>query len=248
VRQHEQHPRGGREEQKIAGDQARPLHEVAPEEQLLGGGLDRGEDERQEGERHEGREVRSEGERRGVDEELDEGRQDNQHEQHAEARPHAAPVYGSPAGDEREGVPPVDQRHREQGAQQERHEGGADDQVAGDRPHRGRLRSDLPCGNAQQGADREACPTPHDEPHEQDKDDAQKVAWPGILAPPAGLQVAFVHAATRLVAFGSGQIREHATDLSAEEPAIRPCLLARGWPGAIPLPYATSTLRVSTAP
>src|SRR5919107_2094983 len=41
VRQHEQHARGDREEEEVVGDEARPLHQVASEEHLLGGGLDR---------------------------------------------------------------------------------------------------------------------------------------------------------------------------------------------------------------
>jgi len=176
MRQHEQRPRHAREKQEVGGDQARPLHEVAAEEHLLGCGLDRGEYEGQEGERHEGREVRSQGESGGVEEEPDEARQDGQREPHAEARSYAAPVYGSPAGDEREGAPPVDKRHGEYGSEQEHRERGTDDQVACDRPRRGRVRSDLPCGSVEHVAECEACPTPYDEPHEQDKYDAQQVA------------------------------------------------------------------------
>ena len=116
---------------------------TSTEEYFLGGGLDRGEDEGQEGERHERREVRSQRESVGVDEELDEASQGDQRERHAEARPYAPLVYGSAAGEEREGVPPVNKRHREQGTKQERWEAGAKDQVAGDQPRLGRLSSDL---------------------------------------------------------------------------------------------------------
>lgn len=39
-------------------------------------------------------------------------------------------------------------------------------------------------------------PDPHDEPHKQDKYDAQYIARPGVLALSAGLQVGLVYAAS----------------------------------------------------
>src|SRR5215211_5547089 len=169
--------------------------EVAAEEHLLGGGLDWGEDDGQEGEGHEGRQVRSQRESRRIQEEPDQSPQYGQHEPHAEARSYPSPVGMSPAGNEREGAQPVKKRNGEHGSEQEHGVGDDDDQVAGDRPRRGRVRGDLLRGDAEQVGEGEACPAPHDEPHKHDEDDPQHLAPPGVLAPPAGFQVGFVHAA-----------------------------------------------------
>jgi hypothetical protein len=64
-------------------------------------------------------------------------------------------------------------------------------------------------GDIEQGAEGEAYPTPYDEPHDQDEDDAQQVAQSGVLAPPPGLQVGLVHAATPFLANDGYGYAEH---------------------------------------
>ncbi len=110
VRQGEYHSRQERQKDAVGPNEACALHDISPEEKLLGGGLDRGKNQCDRDEEDEAREVGIEGEAVGVEEVLSQPTyQAEWHEPRHEPVTDTVPAYLLPRRDQCQGMTTVDE-------------------------------------------------------------------------------------------------------------------------------------------
>ena len=127
----------------VARDQAGALYQIAAEEQLFGGGLDRGEKQDQEGKREKCAEVQLEGESLRPDDKFHQAGKGCQAEPDGSPEDHAPPVYRRQGGDQGAEGALMDGNHYQEETGKQEQEADIQNQKAGRVPQGGWVGGDI---------------------------------------------------------------------------------------------------------